>query len=95
MKILTSGNQPWARECICKNCQAKLLVEYNDLFRRWVTSYYDDGSIICFSCPECSEETAINYDGPNEKFIPLRVDEVIKINSTFNISSFIRNIFNW
>jgi hypothetical protein len=78
MKIIQSGNQPWSQECICSNCQAKLLVEYSDLYKRLEDHNF---AYIYFSCPECLDETNISYNGPNWKLIPLRTDNIIKIKS--------------
>lgn len=91
MKVLQSGGQPWACECVCKNCQAKLLVEYADVYKRLISNGYYDIYGCYFSCPECLEETHINYDGLNEKLIPFRTDQIYKSSSIF---SFFTNLLN-
>jgi hypothetical protein len=56
-------------------CEAKLQVEYGDLYR---TNHYDYGGghdiYTTFICPECGVETDIDYNGPNSRDIPDKKD---------------------
>ena len=81
MKILKKGREQkgWSKEFICSGkgnkeggCGAKLLVEYDDLFRTFQTDMTGDRDIfLTFKCVECGVLTDVpTKEWPSTTSIP-------------------------
>jgi ribosomal protein S27E len=59
----------WSREVKCKNCDALLLVEEDDLKQRWSAINYNrkkaNHYVYVYDCPNCKEENTMH-----SRFVP-------------------------
>jgi len=83
MKVIEKGRTQtgWAKHYFCTGngnrnggCNAKLLVEFGDLFK----TYKNDDTYITFKCCECGVLTDIpSNDPPNFGYIPDRKVDIL------------------
>ncbi len=89
MKVIKSGNaniyNDYSKECTCAKCNAILLIELNDVYRKSknIDNYFNmllnqNNDPLYFCCPECLKENCLDgFEFPLYYNIPFRTGETV------------------